>query len=91
MKVILSPRAELDIEIQLNWLAAHSPSAGRAASVALLAAFDLLAEFPDSAPRITGDIREKAVRFGRDGFLIKYRRGANRLYVLRVRHGRQNR
>ncbi|MFC7380141.1 type II toxin-antitoxin system RelE/ParE family toxin [Brevundimonas sp. GCM10030266] len=91
MKVILSPRAELDFETQVRWLAAHSPSAGRAAALRIVSAFDLLADFPDIGIRIRGDLREKQVQFGRDGFVIRYRRMRDTVIVLRILHGRQNR
>jgi plasmid stabilization system protein ParE len=74
MKLILSPRAELDFEAQVRWLQLHSPVAGRAAALCIVQTIDLL-----------------AVQFGRDGFVIRYRRSGQTLIVLRIFHSRQNR
>ena len=47
MKVILSPRAELDLEAQVRWLHLHSSSAGRTAALRIVEVIDLLSDFPD--------------------------------------------
>lgn len=91
MKVILSPRAELDFETQVRWLVAKSPSAGRAAALRIVDTFDLLADFPDIGIAVRGELREKQVQFGRDGFVIRYRRTREAVFVLRIFHGRQDR
>ena len=91
MKLILSPRAELDFEAQVRWLQLHSPVAGRAAALRIVQTIDLLADFPDLGMVVRGKVREKAVQFGRDGFVIRYRRLGQTLIVLRIFHSRQNR
>ncbi|WP_426016927.1 type II toxin-antitoxin system RelE/ParE family toxin [Brevundimonas sp. DWR2-3-1b1] len=91
MKMILSPRAELDFEAQVRWLQLHSPVAGRAVALRIVQTIDLLANFPDLGMVVCGDVREKAVQFGREGFVIRYRRLSQTLIVLRIFHSRQNR
>lgn len=91
MKVILSPRAELDFETRVKWLHLHSPEAGRAASVRIVEVIDLLSDFPDLGISTNGTIREKHVQFGRDGFVIRYRRTDRSVTVLRIFHSRQER
>lgn len=91
MKVILSPRAELDFEAQVKWLHLHSPDAGRAAAIRIVEVIDLLADFPDLGISIRGTIREKHVQFGRDGFVIRYRRADRKVTVIRIFHSRQDR
>lgn len=91
MKVILSPRAELDFETQVRWLAEHSPAAGRAAAMRIVEVIDLLADFPELGMVIHEDVREKLVQFGRDGFVIRYRRTDQTLIVVRIFHSRQDR
>lgn len=91
MKVVLSPRAELDFETQVRWLAAHSPSAGRAAALKIVETIDLLVEFPDIGLAVHGGCREKQVQFGRDEFVIRYRRTGDAVIILRIFHGRQDR
>ena len=47
MRVILSSQAALDFEAQVQWLAQHSPAAGRAAAVRIVEVIDLLSDFPN--------------------------------------------
>lgn len=91
MKVILSPRAQLDFEAQVKWLLLQSPSAGRAAALRIVETINLLSEFPDLGVALRNTIREKQVQFGRDGFVIRYHRDRERLTILRIYHGRQDR
>jgi len=91
MKVILSPRAQQDFETQVQWLYQHSPNAGRAAAIRIVEMIDLLGHFPDLGFAVSGAIREKQVQFGRDGFVIRYRRSERTIMVLRIFHSRQAR
>lgn len=91
MRVTLSLRAELDFEAQVRWLNQHSPKAGRAAALRIVEVIDLLSDFPDLGTAINAGVREKQVQFGRDGFLIQYRRSGRTLIVLRIFHSRQDR
>ena len=91
MKVILSPRAELDFEAQVRWLSLHSPTAGRTAALRIVEVIDLLSDFPHIGMVVRGEVREKQVQFGRDGFVIRYRQSGGTLVVLRIFHSRQGR
>ena len=91
MKVILSPRAELDFEAHVKWLHIHSPDAGRAASIRIVEMIDLLCDFPDIGIAVRGAVREKHVQFGCDGFVIRYRRTSRQVTILRIFHSRQDR
>lgn len=91
MRVILSPKAELDFEAQVRWLNEHSPAAGRSAALRIVEVLDLLADFPDMGAVVAAGNREKTVQFGRDGFVIRYRRSGRSLVVERIFHSRQNR
>lgn len=91
MKISLSQQAYLDFEAQVRWLAEHSPSAGRQAAIRILEMIDLLADFPDLGMAVSANVREKPVQFGRDGFVIRYRRIDDAVLVMRIFHGRQDR
>ncbi|MFA4892274.1 type II toxin-antitoxin system RelE/ParE family toxin [Brevundimonas sp.] len=91
MKVILSPQAELDFETQVRWLKEHSPIAGRSAALRIVEVIDLLSNFPDMGTAVGSEAREKTVQFGRDGFVIRYRRSGRTLVVQRIFHSRQDR
>lgn len=91
MKVILSPRAELDFEAQVKWLQLHSPGAGRAAAIRIVEMIGLLSDFPEIGQVVHGVIRDKQIQFGRDGFVIRYRLSDRTITVLRIFHSRQDR
>ena len=46
---------------------------------------------PDIGVEIRPSIREKHIQFGRDGFVIRYRRNEHEITVLRIFHSRQDR
>ena len=52
---------------------------------------DLLSDFPDIGLSVRGTIRDKHVQFGRDGFVIRYRRTNRQVTILRIFHSRQDR
>ena len=91
MKVTVTPQAERDFGAQVRWLHEHSPRAGRKASEQIVRALDLLADFPELGIEVGTGLREKHVRFGRDGFVIRYRIGVLTVTVLRIFHGSQDR
>ena len=91
MKVIVSPRAQRDFAAQVQWLSEHSPRTGRRAVTRIVEVLDLLSEFPDLGVEIASAVREKQVQFGRDGFVIRYRRTGGTIIVQRIFHSRQNR
>ena len=91
MIVIISDRAERDFATQIQWLHDRSPKAGERAARRILDVIDLLEQFPDLGERLRGTIREKHVKFGKDGFVIRYRRGETTIIVMRIFHSRQDR
>ncbi|NBW09447.1 MAG: type II toxin-antitoxin system RelE/ParE family toxin [Caulobacteraceae bacterium] len=91
MKVILSRQAQRDFAVQVRWLHEHSPQVGRRALDRIVETLDLLSDFPDLGAEVSPGIREKQIQFGRDGFVIRYRRAADKITVLRIYHSMQNR
>ncbi len=89
MTVIISERAERDFATQIRWLSEHSPQAGKRAALRILHVLDLLEEYPNLGIELTRTLREKHVRFGRDGFVIRYSRQAGDIIVHRIFHTRQ--
>jgi plasmid stabilization system protein ParE len=76
---------------QLDWLEDRAPAAARRAVDMIHARLALLADFPKSAPEIDAHHRQAAVRFGRDGFVVRYRIEADAVVIVRLFHGRQDR
>lgn len=91
MKLTLSARAERDLAEQIEWLAERSPQAARKATARLLHVFDLLEEYPLIGAETERGWREKAVEFGRDGYVICYVVRRHDVFVVRILHSRQDR
>ena len=91
MKVVFTARARADVMAQLTWLSERTPMAARKAVERLHTRLALLADFPASAPAIDHVQREATIRFGRDGFVVRYRLEADVIVVIRLFHGKQKR
>jgi len=91
MRLYVEPRAQRDFDDLIRWLAQRSPSAARRAAKQLLTAIDRLLDFPQSAPDIGRGRREAIVRFGRDGFVVRYRISGQALIVQRIYQGLEQR
>ncbi len=91
MSVRLSAQAEADLRQLIDWLAARSPKAARKAVMRVVLALDHLEAFAELAPEVDGAARQLRVRFGRDGFLIRYRNEEAGVFVESILHGRQDR
>ncbi|WP_304171105.1 type II toxin-antitoxin system RelE/ParE family toxin [Phenylobacterium aquaticum] len=87
MRVRFTRRAFNDLMAQVDWLEQFSPDAARRASQSIQDTLAWLADYPLAAPRVDADHRDVAVRFGRDGFFIRYRIDREDLVVVRVFHG----
>ncbi len=90
LRLRLLRQADADLDALLGWLDSQNSAAAREAAHAIWVAIDQLLAFPLSAPKI-GDFREKTVRFGRDGFMIRYEIVDDLVLVRRIFHGRQDR
>jgi plasmid stabilization system protein ParE len=73
VKVRFTARARADLLAQLDWLTTRSPDAARRAANEIGLHLGLLAHFPEAAPAVDDYYREAAMRFGRDGFVVRYR------------------
>lgn len=91
MKVRLSARAERELADQVDWLARRSPNAARRALASILGVIDLLGDQPLLGIDTMRGWREKGVRFGRDGYVICYIVRSTDVFVIRIRHSRQDR
>ncbi|WP_417230202.1 type II toxin-antitoxin system RelE/ParE family toxin [Brevundimonas sp.] len=91
MTLTLSARAERDLAEQISWLAERSPQSARKATAHILRVFDLLNDNPLIGTETERGWREKAVKFGRDGYVICYVVRLQDVFVVRFRHSRQNR
>ncbi|WP_282008459.1 type II toxin-antitoxin system RelE/ParE family toxin [Brevundimonas aveniformis] len=91
MKVRLTSPARADLLSHTDWLLADSPAAADAAMEAILTTLALLSDFPRIGPVDPHGLRVKRVRYGRDGFIIRYEITNDMVVVRRIFHGRQAR
>jgi plasmid stabilization system protein ParE len=88
-RVVLTAQARSDLFAQLDWLVTKAPPAARAAAMRLEQALIDLEHFPEIGLQTEAGYRERFVRFGRDGFIIRYLLGSDRVEILRIFGGRQ--
>ena len=91
MKVVLTEAARLDLMSQIDWLVRLSPAAARKAADRIESGLLRLADFPLSGPPQHSGFREARIRFGRDGFVVRYHVEGDAVVILRLFHGRQER
>jgi plasmid stabilization system protein ParE len=72
------------------WLAPKNARAADLAADALTEAIESLAEFPERGRLVHGAIRELPVRFGRYGYVVRYRVSSSGVMVTRLRHPRES-
>lgn len=91
MNVRLTARAQADLLAQLDWLVLRSPDAARRAADQIGLQLALLGHFPEASPAVDDHHREATIRFGRDGFVVRYKIEGAQVIVVRLFHGRQAR
>ena len=91
MTVLLSAGAEADLRDLIDWLAEQSPDVARNGATRIFSALDRLDTFSLLGRETGRDTRDLVIRFGRDGFVARYRIVADGVVVERVFHGLQER
>jgi plasmid stabilization system protein ParE len=80
-----------DVARLRGWLAERSPRAAAGAVEAISSALLMIEDFPEAGPQVEGPLRELVVRFGRDGFIMRYVVYPEQTVVTRIHHGRERR
>jgi len=91
VRLRFTEQALAEFVAQIDWLSERSPAAAWRARERILATLTWLADFPLAVPLIDETHRDAVVRFGRDGFFVRYRLEGDDLIVIGVFHGRQSR
>ena len=91
MRVRLTRRAQADLRAQIDWLTERSPAAAEKATARIFNALSLLADFPRSGHPTQDGVRDKPVKFGKFGFVIRYELLPTEVLVTAILHGRQDR
>jgi plasmid stabilization system protein ParE len=89
----LSSEAISDIERVREFLYIKNPDAAARAVRAIWAALERVEHFPEIGKPIEGGrLRQIIVRFGRRGYIVRYRiQSNNAIFVTRIWHGREAR
>jgi plasmid stabilization system protein ParE len=90
-RVILTERARADFDRLHAFLAAKSTRSAKRAVQRILEGIDLLALFPLSGVVVKGAIRNAFIRFGRSGYVVRYKVEADTVLVTRIWHGKEDR
>lgn len=89
--VVLTVAARRELLEKVEWLLERSPEAAARAEGAIRQSMAIVAEFPEIARTSTPGHRDCVVRFGKYGFILRYRLTHDRIVITRVFHGSQRR
>ncbi|MBI1407951.1 MAG: hypothetical protein GC145_17690 [Caulobacter sp.] len=89
--VFLTPQAQDDLLEKIDWLLERSPEAAGRAEATIRASMAIVAEFPEIAQASIPEHRDCIVRFGKYGFVLRYRLYRGDILITRVFHGSQDR
>jgi plasmid stabilization system protein ParE len=90
--IIYSSTALADVKRLRTFLQAKSPRAARAASEAITAALNGLADFPEVGRPVLIDppgLRDLFIEFGNTGYVARYRYDGRAVLILAVKHARE--
>lgn len=90
-RVILTERARADFDRLHAFLAAKSPRSAKRAVQRIIEGIDLLALFPNSGVIVKGAIRNAFIRFGRSGYVVRYKVETDTVLITRIWHGKEDR
>jgi toxin ParE1/3/4 len=90
-RVILTERARADFDRLHAFLASKSPRTAKRAVQRIIEGIDLLALFPRSGVVVKGAIRNAFIRFGRSGYVVRYKVEADTVLITRIWHGKEDR
>jgi plasmid stabilization system protein ParE len=91
-EVIWLPVALDDLQKQFEFLNERDPDVASRAVRTILNGGATLAKFPERGTVIPGTNQRKLrVFFGKYGYLLYYRLEGDRVFILRLHHGRENR
>ena len=91
MRVVFRRAARNDLWRLIDWLEQQSPAAARRADTEIKAGLRSLSEHPHSGMAVGDHWREKPIRFGAHGFVVRYLIATDRIEVIRVFHTAQDR
>ncbi len=90
-QVVYSENALANLVRAFEFLAGHDPGAAANAATAVREAVETLANHPLLGRRVTGELRELVISYGKTGYVALYRfvPARNQVRVLAIRHQRE--
>ena len=87
------PDAKADLQRLYDFIRPHNPQAAARAVEAIILGVDQLAEFPEAGRPWEPDLdfRELIVPFGARAYVVRYRLFGERVIIVRVWHGLEDR
>jgi plasmid stabilization system protein ParE len=90
-RILFTERARADLDRLHAFIASKSPRAAKRAVQRIIEGIDLLALFPHSGVVVKGVIRNAFIRFGRSGYVVRYKVEADTVLITRIWHGKEDR
>lgn len=90
-RVTLTAEAGRDLVRLADFLAGHNENAARRASGTIKVALRSLARMPARARRISDDLHEFDLRFGKSGYVVQFRVVQHDVVIARIFHMREDR
>ena len=90
-QIVYSQNAIANLARAFKFLLEHDQVAAVASAAAIREAVELLANHPMIGRRVTGELRELVISFGKTGYVVLYRFFAARelVRILAIRHQRE--
>jgi len=90
-QVVYSRRALFHVERAFELLAEHDPAIALAAARAIRTAVEALAAHPFLGRRVSGELRELVISFGKTGYVALYRfvPSTRQVRILAIKHQRE--
>lgn len=90
-KIVYSQRSDIDLARLEEFIAAESRRSAARAIARILRGLQNLERFPEMGKDIGECYRELVLRYGKSGYVIRYRITDDAVVITRVWHGREDR
>ncbi len=90
-RVALTAEAERDLVRLAEFLARRNENAARGAGATIKTALRSLAHMPARTRRISEDLHEFDIRFGKSGYVVQFRVADGAVIIARIYHMREDR
>jgi plasmid stabilization system protein ParE len=90
-RIVFSPRAGGDLDRLRDFIATESRASAERAIARIVRGVKNLEAFPELGVAIDGGFRQLVLKYGKSGYVIRYRVLDDAILITRVWHGREDR